>query len=613
MKHTFITRISNLKSPSSWAKLLLVLVLAILAIPQLWYPLWFDQGAFAACADILRHGGVMFRDCFDVRGPAVDLVYLIALYISPSPVTIHALDLLCQALTAGLIGLLARRLWNVQAGIAAGVLYWLMYASINYWATAQAESFANLFFVLAVYAAWQALETERSGDDPGAQDRQAIAWLALSGACVGVLFWFKYPFALIGLLPMLLILLHSKRTGSQMKIRPSIPDAASKAAAGTPSKSSRLVSLAAGALAVLLLGFAYFALSGALHNLQSQIAYDMITFNDVTFASRLDWLRTSFWEEITAFVRLGNTPTAGFKDTVSQVSILGRGYPFIFALMVWSLLTSLLAWLGIRRKRSFVEPANPVTVRSTVAPQAGVSFLWAYFALTLMINLWQGHFYRYHFLIMLPCMALLAAANFRFSLSDMKAKSHLTQPLQPIRIIRDISRRIGYILHGALYGAAVLGLAACMVPWAHDALGNVVLQHKSPNSLYLESKLAPYSTLAGALARQTTSQDRIAIFSDVPAVYALAQRLSGTRFIYVRPLQEAGSAELRTTLAQVYLHDLERSRPRFFILTQPGFPWDGADFIALWKSLPAIHAFVEANYHYVGENGPFLLFVSNGS
>jgi len=159
----------------------------------------------------------------------------------------------------------------------------------------------------------------------------------------------------------------------------------------------------------------------------------------------------------------------------------------------------------------------------------------------------------------------------------------------------------------------VAGLAASMLPWAYDALDNALAQRKPAQTLYLESKLAPYSLVAQALAAETQPHDRIAVFSDVPAVNPLAQRLSGTRFPYVRPLQEAADAGLRAELAQQYLDDLTHNQPRFFVLTQADFPWPGADFINLWKSLPAIHQYVEANYHYVGENGPFLLFMRNGS
>jgi hypothetical protein len=622
------SQISNLKSPSFWLKVLLVVALGLLAAPQLWYPLWFDQGAFAACADILRQGGVMFRDCFDVRGPAVVVAYLIPRLFSSSPVAIHVFDLLCQVITAILLGLLARRMWNRWAGIAAGVLYWLLYASVNYWATAQAEGFANLFFVLALYAAWRGTEKRDSRLEIG--DRRHWWWI-VSGGCVGVLFWFKYPFVLIGLLPVLFVVFARARKpakASSPNEDMAIPlsavstsrNATKPAKASTPTTSSTRVSnpespisnlrslipFSLGALAILVLGLLYFMLSGALSNLISQISYDVITFNNVSLAYRVEWLRTTYWEEVVAFVNFGNTPTAGFKDTVSQLSILGRGYPFVFLLM------GLGALLGL------LQPSR----------RKAIGYAFVYFILTVLISLWQGHFYRYHFVIVLPAMALLAAADFGFSIADFGfwiarlfrgAHKPISNPeslisQSPVRQSSIANPKSAIqILKSVLWLLAVAGLAASMLPWAYDALDNALVQRKPAQTLYLESKLAPYSLVAQALAAETQPQDRIAVFSDVPAINPLAQRLSGTRFPYVRPLQEAADAGLRAELAQQYLDDLTHNQPRFFVLTQTDFPWPGADFISLWKSLPAIHQYVEANYHYVGENGPFLLFIRNGS
>lgn len=98
------------------------LLLAV-ALPQLWYPLWFDQGALAACADVLRHGGALYRDCWEVRGPAAVLAYTIPMLVSPSPVAIHAFDLAWQAFTALLLALLARRMFGLRAAVVAAVLY----------------------------------------------------------------------------------------------------------------------------------------------------------------------------------------------------------------------------------------------------------------------------------------------------------------------------------------------------------------------------------------------------------------------------------------------------------------------------------------------------------
>ncbi|NJM39881.1 MAG: hypothetical protein HC853_03445 [Anaerolineae bacterium] len=131
--------------------------MAVLALPQLWYPLWFDQGAFAACADVIRRGGVMYRDCWEVRGPLAAFAYTIPKILSISPVFVHGFDLVCAAATSVLIGLLVREMFgsfgeplrSPWPGFAAGALYWLMYVGLNYWSTAQAEGFANVVLVAA--------------------------------------------------------------------------------------------------------------------------------------------------------------------------------------------------------------------------------------------------------------------------------------------------------------------------------------------------------------------------------------------------------------------------------------------------------------------------------
>ncbi|MCL4507296.1 MAG: hypothetical protein M1434_09560 [Chloroflexi bacterium] len=650
-----------------------VALLAV-ALPQLWYPLWFDQGALAACADVLRRGGALYRDCWEVRGPAAVLAYAIPMLVSPSPVAIHAFDLVWQALTALLLALLARKLFGTRAGIAAAVLYWLMYASINYWATAQAESFANLFFVLALYAGWMAVgengerrleirdwksedrsqrsevrdqkqevrgkrqevegqtlwyahrvdqdDTDVNDNDDDDEDDEVgdvvvdedsilespipnlqspistlrvqsqFIWLAISGACVGVLFWFKYPFALIGLVPLGLLL-------ARTMLRRRMPPAAQSPISTLRAQS--LLPFLLGGLAVLGLGLACFAVSGALPSLQAQITYDITTFNNVPLSERLVWLRTTYWEEIVAFVGSGNTPTAGFKDTVAQLSILGRGYPFVFALLAIGLVA------GLWRRNT----------------RAAALYGLGYFVAAIAISLWQGHFYRYHFLIALPAIALIAAGaigEMRLEIRDLRLNatrgdSRLLRTQSPISNLQSLISNLQSLISNLqslisnlLLAAAAVGLAAAMLPWVRDAYVNVVIQQKPAASLYQESRLADYSLLAAELVQRTAPRDRIVIFSDVPAVYVLAQRPNGTRFPYMRWAQEAGSDAIRDEYAQEFLDDLTRSRARFFVLTQTDYPWAGADFIGLWKSMPAIHDYVEKNYHYVGENGPFLIF-----
>ncbi|HEY3288656.1 MAG TPA: hypothetical protein VGK87_00875, partial [Anaerolineae bacterium] len=225
-------------------------------------------------------------------------------------------------------------------------------------------------------------------------------------------------------------------------------------------------------------------------------------------------------------------------------------------------------------------------------------YAFAYFAVTMAINLWQGHFYRYHYVIVLPAMALLAGAALEHALQIKTDRRWVRRVLMAVPIVT--------------IALAMIGLASSMVPWARDALYNAIVMRKTSEAITLESKLASYALLAQSLRDQTEPDERIVVFSDVPAIYPLAQRANGTRFPYLRWAMESGSAEVRADYIRVFVNDMERNQPRFFVLTQPDFPWTGVDFIALWKSIPAIHDYVEQNYHYVGENGPFLLFARNG-
>ena len=137
---------------------------------------------------------------------------------------------------------------------------------------------------------------------------------------------------------------------------------------------------------------------------------------------------------------------------------------------------------------------------------------------------------------------------------------------------------------------------------------NVVIQRKPIAQTVSESALADYDNLARFVRDNTSPNDSIFIYSDVPAVYALAERPNATRFPYMRWVDEAGDDEIRERYTAQLLADLQRSRPKFFILSRDGFPWPEAKFIESWKRQKSVNDWVEANYAYSGENGPFLVF-----
>ena len=558
MPRTPYTAIRNI------AIFLFVAVLAVLALPQLWYPLWFDQGAFAACADVIRRGGAMYRDCWDVRGPLAAFAYVIPKVLSISPVFVHGFDLLCAAVTSILIGLLVREVFGsygelVQSplpSLAAGGLYWLMYASLNYWSTAQAEGFANLFLVLAVWTCWRAINREDWEAEYYSGSR-FYGLLVISGVCCALAFWFKYPFALVGVMLCVFILLWS------------------------PMSASRSLGFfVVGALAVLLIGMLYFAINGAFNDWVLHLEYDIATFHIVPWHERFNWLTGVFGVELGAFMRVGSTPTAGFKDTVPQIEFLGRGYPFIFILMA----------VGAVR-----------TLRSPERRRAGILVL-AYLLVAVLINIWQGHSYRYHFIIWLPPMALLAGAA--LVPHDAQAASRYPGPTTNEDVPRWLARSV---LQG-LMGIAILALAVTMLPWVADAYTNVFVQRKRTADIYLESKLADTIRIAAYLNENTTPDDSIFLFSDVPAVYSAAQRPNATRFPYLRWVVESGNADVRRVYEESLYADLDKNRPKFFVLTKDGFPWPEAKFGDVLKQVPAVDQFFQTNYRYVTDVGQFVVF-----
>jgi hypothetical protein len=549
--------ISTLKSPSFWLKALLVIVLGLLAAPQLWYPLGFDQGVYAACGDVIRRGGIPIQDCFETKQPGVMVMYAIPMLVSLAPMAIHAFTLLWTALTAVVIGLVARRLFHPSAAWPAGVLYWLAYAGINYWSMDQAETFSNLFLVVAFLGVWL-------GSQSLISQRRARLWLVMAGVCIGISFWFKYVFALIAILLAVGIVI-------KVWLRER-----SLARALQPALLFGLVSLGVAGLGAL-----YFVLNGAFSALVSQFQFLLAAFP-------LGPARTlpQILQQLARFFDNGADVTGDFKATVSQWIILGGGFPLIALLAVMGL------WHTARR-----EPMLAV-------------FLLIYFLSAAGIVVWQANYIQYHYTIMLPAFVLAAAENFRFSIDDLRfwrprhtARSNSQGPNSESPI-STVQRAIAVLL---LVSAVAL-LALRMGPWVEDCYQNVIVRGKTPREIYLESNVAANVPLAEYLDSHTQPTDSIAIFGDAPWVYTLSNRRNATRFSFVNLWLRKREAVTYPLFIGQLLEGLERNQPVYFILTKPDFPWPNNDYTPDYKAATAIYSHVESHYAYEGENGPFLLF-----
>jgi hypothetical protein len=558
---SFVLRLSSL------------VVLALLAVPQLWYPFGFDQGVYAACGDVIRRGGVPIQDCFETKQPGVMVMYAIPMLFSRAPMAVHAFTLLWTALTAVVVGQVAKRLFHPAAAWPAAIFYWLAYAGINYWSMDQGETFANLFLVLALYGAWRGADdrTQDTEHRPQTTDdgqranntlrrsssvvrRRSSVWLLIGGACIGIAFWFKYVFGLIGLVLVVCLVVHTWiRTRS----------------AGRAFANGLIFGLAT--LAVAGLGLLYYALNNAIPALVSQFQFLLAAFP-------LGPPRTlpEILAQLARFADNGADVTGDFKSTVPQWIVLGGGFPLMFA----------LAFLGAWQRRK--EPRA----------MGALAYLLAGFVAGAAVVAWQANYIQYHYTIMIPPLAIAASgADFRFWILGFgfnhksKIQNLKSRPLAATMVV-----------------LVVVLLSLRMLPWLGDWYSNVVVLQKAPRDIYLESRVAPNVPLAEFINAHTAPDDSIAIFGDAPWVYTLAERHNATRFSFVNLWLRKREAVTYAIFTGEYLQGLERNRPLYFILTQPDFPWPNNDYIPDYKAATAIYNYVESNYAYEGENGPFLLF-----
>ncbi|MCL4507140.1 MAG: hypothetical protein M1140_14125, partial [Chloroflexi bacterium] len=550
-------------------------------------------------------GGVPIQDCFETKQPGVMVMYAIPMLLTREPMAIHAFTLLWTALTAAVIGQIAGRLFGARAAWPAAVFYWLAYAGINYWSMDQAETFANLFLVVALFAVWRAGEErdrtrsveigdqkldargkrqeERSqrlevrGEKPEASGKwgefggrtseigsrrlslqspistlrvqslisNPIFWLAVGGVCIGIAFWFKYVFALIAMALALVLLLHVRLRAHSW--RPALGD----------GFLFGLISLG-----VAGLGLLYFTLNNALPALVSQFQFLLAAFPLGPPRTPLE-----IAGEMARFFNNGADVTGNFKATVPQWIILGGGFPVLLILAV------LGAWQRLKR--------TPVLY----------AYLLAHFLAAAAVVIWQANYIQYHYTIMIPAFVLAAsAAKFDLIGEERAVKRWLSAA------------------PAALAGLAIALLAVRMLPWVGDMVENVVLLHKSPRSIYRESDVAPNVPVAEYIDAHTGPDDSIAIFGDAPWVYTLAGRRNATRFSFVNLWLRKRAAVTYPLFTGQYLDGLQRNRPVYFILTKANFPWPNNDYIPDYKATGAIYSYVESHYAYEGENGPFLLY-----
>lgn len=164
-----------------------ILAIAFLCSQILMFGYGRDQGIYAMVADSILRGGMPYRDAWDFKTPGIFLVYgLSRLLFGPSQVGIRVLEVVgLVGMCFGLVRLGERFFRSRTAGFLAAGLAALAHAQLDFWHTAQPESFGGMLTVFALLLAAQPFDRTPPG-------RRAVF---LAGVLFGLTGLLKPPLA----------------------------------------------------------------------------------------------------------------------------------------------------------------------------------------------------------------------------------------------------------------------------------------------------------------------------------------------------------------------------------------------------------------------------------
>jgi hypothetical protein len=108
-----------------------------------------DQGIYAVVARSVLDGGMPYRDAWDFKPPGIYVLYAAARALfGNEQLGIRIVEVLGLALSIRGLVVLARRFWGEpRIGLLAGALAVLVHAQLDFWHTAQPESFGGMLTV----------------------------------------------------------------------------------------------------------------------------------------------------------------------------------------------------------------------------------------------------------------------------------------------------------------------------------------------------------------------------------------------------------------------------------------------------------------------------------
>ncbi|MDX2140831.1 MAG: glycosyltransferase family 39 protein [Chloroflexota bacterium] len=474
--------------------LIAILVLTtLIALPILTYPLGRDQGEFAVIGRGLLQGKAPYTDLWNPKPPAIFLVYAGAMALfGQTAAAPRAIDLLIVPPIIAALYWIGRRLFDALVALWAALLFPVFYYSETFWTLTQNDGIVLLPMVLAIVCALKAAEASP----------RAWRWALACGALMGVIFWFKYPFALFA--SVLVTAYLSSLFPSSLWNK----------------HFSCFTAFVAGLAVVLLTGALWLVQIGA-------------------------------WEAFIESARVTAGYTALGLDGDSFRDLMTTALSFRWA--YWGLLF-VLAGVGIvgvllDRKDSLAKRGTGAAKKASVAlhlhAPASRSFmvlLWLLVGLAMMLVQLRG--YDYHWLPILPPLVLLGGIGVAWVDSRIRRWLQRTPHEASLSTLSPVGTPHEVSVHAYPSGVPLLiALLLLLIPilniypraWAY-------LTGQEDQTAYYDRFVAGEFVageslrVADYLRARTVPGDSLYIWGFRPEIYALTQLNPPTRFIFQFPL-----------------------------------------------------------------------------
>jgi len=164
----------------------------LLAISQLFWPYDLDHGIFATIADVILGGGVLYRDTWELKGPAVYYIFaLVNWMFNREESSIRIFDLLIVIIGLFYFYKILRR--SVEFDRTIAVMVTSLFGSICFYSvpnSAQPDGWISIFMVIIYY---HLLKDENNF---------RIIYAIIIGILIGIIGLLKPPYLIYSILPL---------------------------------------------------------------------------------------------------------------------------------------------------------------------------------------------------------------------------------------------------------------------------------------------------------------------------------------------------------------------------------------------------------------------------